>query len=465
MGGWIVLAGAVVFLAGFLGASNRDQVTWRAQSVDGGAAVLNDAVWGGGLYAAVGSGGAILTSPNGVDWTSRESSASADLFDAAWNGRRFVAVGDGVILSSDDGRVWTYRSNANSGRLTSVAWGAGIFITVGSAPGRSGGLVMTSPDGIFWTDLDISAPEPSAIDFAGGYFFLATDEALLRSADGRSWDVVLSRSSGAMRAVAESNGRFVAVGDDLACISGDGAVWRCQANQNGFSHDVIAARDRFFAASHAVYSSLDGLHWTLSLAEGAVWGLASSKRGLVAVGDRGTIAYGDVLPIFEDGFASGDLVAWSDHEPHCSPTPTPTCCHPTPTPTCATPTSTPACDTPTPTPTPTCSHPTPTPTCDHPTPTPTCVHPTPTPTCIHATPTPTPEGPTPTPTDTPTAVPPTPTPTDTPTPQPPTPTPTDTPTPEPPTPTPTETPVTPTATPTRPPTSTPTPTFILRPEG
>jgi hypothetical protein len=86
----IALAGAVAFVAGLLNASNRDQVTWQAQSVDGCNDTLNAAVWVGGLYAAVDSSGAILTSPNGVDWTSRESSASDDLVDVTWNGHRFV---------------------------------------------------------------------------------------------------------------------------------------------------------------------------------------------------------------------------------------------------------------------------------------------------------------------------------------------------------------------------------------
>ena len=50
---------------------------------------------------AVGRGGAILTSPDGVTWTQRTSGTSRDLNGVAYGNGLFVAVGDfGIIFTS-----------------------------------------------------------------------------------------------------------------------------------------------------------------------------------------------------------------------------------------------------------------------------------------------------------------------------------------------------------------------------
>jgi hypothetical protein len=50
---------------------------------------------------SVGWGGAILTSRNGISWTSQSVSGSASLNSVAWSGSRLVVVGDGgtILLS------------------------------------------------------------------------------------------------------------------------------------------------------------------------------------------------------------------------------------------------------------------------------------------------------------------------------------------------------------------------------
>src|ERR1700693_2739633 len=62
---------------------------------------LNGAAYGGGVFVAVGSAGAVLTSSDGSSWTPRVSNTRSDLFDVAWNGKLFVAVGaDGAAFTS-----------------------------------------------------------------------------------------------------------------------------------------------------------------------------------------------------------------------------------------------------------------------------------------------------------------------------------------------------------------------------
>lgn len=68
---------------------------------------LNGVAFGGGVFAAVGDDGTILTSLDGNAWTSR-GGAAEDLYDVIAVDSGFVACGrQGSILTSSNGDVWT----------------------------------------------------------------------------------------------------------------------------------------------------------------------------------------------------------------------------------------------------------------------------------------------------------------------------------------------------------------------
>jgi hypothetical protein len=75
-------------------------VSWT-QRTSGTSNWLNGVAYGNGLFVAVGDGGTILTSPDGVSWTQRTSGTSNQLNGVAYGNGLFVAVGwDGTILTS-----------------------------------------------------------------------------------------------------------------------------------------------------------------------------------------------------------------------------------------------------------------------------------------------------------------------------------------------------------------------------
>ena len=51
-------------------------------------------------FIAVGAGGAIATSQNGINWTSRTSGVTGDLWDVEYGNDTVIAVGDGAIIRS-----------------------------------------------------------------------------------------------------------------------------------------------------------------------------------------------------------------------------------------------------------------------------------------------------------------------------------------------------------------------------
>ncbi|MHB8523206.1 MAG: cell wall-binding protein, partial [Limisphaerales bacterium] len=114
---------------------------WTLQSAAPTTNQLSAVTYGNGEFVAVGDAGTIVTSPNGVAWTSRNSGTTNWLGSVAYGNGRFVAVGN-ATLTSPDGIGWTSRDFVSG--VSSVTYGNGLFVAVGYR-------IFTSPDGITWT--------------------------------------------------------------------------------------------------------------------------------------------------------------------------------------------------------------------------------------------------------------------------------------------------------------------------
>src|SRR5262249_15041836 len=134
---------------------------------------------------------AILTSTDGVNWTTRLTGGfpvptGMEMHGVAFGLDQFVAVGrPGAVLNSPDGVTWTTNQFVFSmGYLKSVAFGNGVFVVVGEK-----NLSLTSTDGRFWTS-HTPLPAPSEVDldevrFGDGVFVAVGDEGtILTSTNG-----------------------------------------------------------------------------------------------------------------------------------------------------------------------------------------------------------------------------------------------------------------------------------------
>lgn len=125
--------------------TSSDGITWTAQSATSNH--LDGITWGDSQFVAVGRGGIIYTSPDGVSWAGRTPVTSRNLVGITWGNNEFVAVGDtGTIILSSDGISWTNRTSGTSNMLRGVAYGNNQYIAVGY-----GGTILASADGISWT--------------------------------------------------------------------------------------------------------------------------------------------------------------------------------------------------------------------------------------------------------------------------------------------------------------------------
>lgn len=93
-----------------------------------------------GLWAACGDNGGIVTSPDAETWTVRTSRTSQTLRSIIWDGTRFVAVGvGGRMVVSGDGITWDpYVLDAAMNDLSSIVYAAGVYVVVGSSSALEG---------------------------------------------------------------------------------------------------------------------------------------------------------------------------------------------------------------------------------------------------------------------------------------------------------------------------------------
>ena len=199
---------------------------------------LRDVIWDGDAFIAVGDGGTVLTSADGITWVAIESGTGADLNAVAFYGSDIYAVGDEIILhSTDHGTNWTVKDRPIEAALVAVAINASQVVVGGQHIEWNTAIALISEDrGDTWRAVD-SWPNEDLhmydLVYRDGLFVAPTSSGLAAwvtvSSDGNLWT-------------------DIAVSDEWA------------VNADTIIHDgsqfILAGMDG------AVFTSLDGLNWT-----------------------------------------------------------------------------------------------------------------------------------------------------------------------------------------------------------
>ncbi len=252
---------------------------------------LHAVAYGGGRFVAVGDGGTVLASGDGVRWlpvaaaaeevrllASQGSADPPDLAAVIHAGGRFVAVGEGgIVLVSPDGKTWRGSRALPDypGSLRTVAYGAGIFVAGGTVA-----TLLTSPDGLSWQrqELPVSAGfTVTGLAYGKGLFVAVGFEGkrglALTSPDGARWtaqpeamaELAGQGKSSLLRSVVFGGGRFVAVAEDAVVYSDDGAAWKLAALSPTCPLRWVAHVGEFAAVGSCgdVYVSQEGVGWRM----------------------------------------------------------------------------------------------------------------------------------------------------------------------------------------------------------
>jgi hypothetical protein len=125
-----------------------DGINWTRNNYNPINTTINSIKWTGTQYVAVGksSGPLVLTSPDGLDWTTRNNPLEnyGEFTDVTSNGSIYAAIGYSVTATSTDAVTWTIKSG-NSWGGTGITWSGSRFM----ASSITG--IYTSTDGASWT--------------------------------------------------------------------------------------------------------------------------------------------------------------------------------------------------------------------------------------------------------------------------------------------------------------------------
>lgn len=168
---------------------------------------ISDMHYNGKQYIAVGEWGLIMTSPNLKTWTLKKSNTVKWIESVAYDGKRYVANANDMfakLLISTDGTTWKpvslgkkyfstgVRSNGNGfvmictdaiGEVTAK----GVFVD----QYRYKSFILTSPDGVKWSTIDMKHYDAyHALSFTGQEYLITSSSVVLRSTDGKSWESI-----------------------------------------------------------------------------------------------------------------------------------------------------------------------------------------------------------------------------------------------------------------------------------
>jgi len=199
---------------------------------------LSDVIWDGDAFIAVGYGGTVLTSADGVAWLAIESGTGADLNDVAFYGSDIFAVGDEIILhSTDHGTSWTVKDRPAEEAFEAVAVNASQVVIGGQHMNRNTAITLISEDrGDTWRAVD-------------------------------SWP----HEGLHMNDLIYQDGLLVAptpyYGEAWVTVSSDGKVWNEVAvsdEWNWTSDTIIHDGSQFIlpGTDGTVFTSFDGFNWT-----------------------------------------------------------------------------------------------------------------------------------------------------------------------------------------------------------
>lgn len=279
-------------------AKSQDGIHWEDHSL-GTNGVLNDIANGPPGFVAVGAK-SLLFSPDGIAWKRLPVGDGIDWNGVGWCLDRFVVVGaGGKIGSSPDGLSWSIADKANGDYLRQVTWNGSRAVATGPL-----GAVYTSEDLEIWTRRTSGIPA----SWAGGpnvwtgTRFVAfdtaqsggTDQRVVRSANGIDWSATADEVTNA-EAMACGGGKIVAINATYRAVSvDDGESWTLSApfSPYAFGKEIIWDGIRFIAsANNAVWTSPDGTVWTNANQNTtySINGLASTAAGYIGVSAFGNI--------------------------------------------------------------------------------------------------------------------------------------------------------------------------------
>ena len=290
-----------------------DGINWDTTNVSNPPGnTINGITWDGNKWIAVGNGGTIFYSYNGFYWTSVSNPSNSDIFAVAWNknlGSTYIqqpviSLGEGQINSTNaktnsiayslDGIKYTGLGNNQNSLLErgyAAAWNGKMWV----ATGNGDITIIYSYDGIEWIPIANSSNyiKPGYSVVWTGINWVVTGEPITNniyySTDGINWLPSTTPSpTNIYRGLATdvktigtgggTQSRTVAVGQtgngvEIIYSDNDGINWTQANNLPGIQLLCVAWNGTTWLTggqSNNLYWSFDGINWNSSISVGSI---------------------------------------------------------------------------------------------------------------------------------------------------------------------------------------------------
>lgn len=159
--------------------------------------------------------------------------SGTDLTGIVYAQKKFVAVGDhGLTMSSPDGITWSTNNSTTTAHLNGIVYGQGVFLAVGV-----NGSMILSTDGIHWNPHSLNTTANfTSIAYGDGYFAVVGLEGeILTSPDSWYWTVQLPSSDFPLLSVAYGDHNFLAVGQGGMIFQSDPFIYASITTSNALN--------------------------------------------------------------------------------------------------------------------------------------------------------------------------------------------------------------------------------------
>lgn len=260
---------------------------------------ITDITWAGSIYVAVGFGGTIITSVDGVIWTQQNSGTNDYLVAVAWSGDTLVAIGTNLILTSSNGIDWTSQvfSSSKTVSVVDVLWDGSRFVAYDWINSE----MYFSTDGLTWP----TTPQTTAVTAytilkmhwnGSQYLMTGFSGAIWSSPDAITWTQHTTSVTDAITDITWTGSQYAVVNSNSILTSPDGVTWtlRNPAILGSFTGTGITWTGSQLVASGdkgKIITSPDGITWTArdsgvtELMIGAYWG----NNQIIVYGEAGEL--------------------------------------------------------------------------------------------------------------------------------------------------------------------------------
>lgn len=258
---------------------SHDGENWESISLHTNVNIFSMAMNSDGTIIGVGTGGTIIRSTNGIDWSvildgnmpyqycllvepgsyllidtdgskliTETSEGAGSLYGVVWNEsiRKYVAVGDrGKIVTSSTGSIWELQASGTEAALRAIAEYNGLMIAVGD-----NGTMIQSTDGVYWEpvtsgtsyDLNAITTSPTKTRWVAG----GSNGTIIKSIDGVKWKAARSGTSLKLNGIcySDSYSQFLAVGNEGTILSSvDGSEWKGHTSGTSQNYEDVIYSD------------------------------------------------------------------------------------------------------------------------------------------------------------------------------------------------------------------------------